>query len=615
MLKLARWSTTHRKYVVIGWIVLLIGVNAIAQSAGTSYSNNFTLPNSDAQRAADLLATSFPAQAGDRDTIVYQGRARAASRDPAVQGADERDVRRSREAAARRRGDQPLRRAPPRARRSPRRPDRLRDGRLQRKSEPAAEERRPNASSTSRAKRRRAGPRGRARRAGDRGDRAGRLRPLDRPSGCSRRSSCCCSRFGSVLAMGLPIVTALFGLGTGLGADRAVHARRRHAELLLRARGDDRARRRHRLRAVHPDALPRGLRRRPGRPSRTRASRSCRRSTPPGAPSCSPGSTVVIALLGMMLLGVSFLYGVAISASIGVLLVMLASLTLLPALLTLAGARVAARRARAPRAPRRAPGARAERRRPTAVAAGAAARGCAGAPSCSAARGDRASPRRSRCWRSRRPATALRLGSSDASNDPVARPRTRPTSCSPKGFGTGFNGPLLVVAKVPTQRRRQRRSRELHARDRRDARRRRGCRPAKLNPAGDVATITVYPQLLAAGIRDDAARRTAARERVIPPLARRRGADRLRRRRDRRRASTSPTTLGQQAAALHRRRRAALGAAADDRLPLAADPAAGGRHEPARIGASLGVIVAIFQWGWFAACSASSRARSSRSSR
>src|ERR1019366_5928189 len=54
------------------------------------------------------------------------------------------------------------------------------------------------------------------------------------------------------------------------------------------------------------------------------------------------GSTVVIALLGMMLLGVSFLYGVAISASIGVLLVMLASLTLLPALLTLSGARVAA---------------------------------------------------------------------------------------------------------------------------------------------------------------------------------------------------------------------------------------------------------------------------------
>ena len=67
------------------------------------------------------------------------------------------------------------------------------------------------------------------------------------------------------------------------------------------------------------------------------------------------GSTVVIALLGMMLLGVDFLYGVAISASIGVLLVMLASLTLLPALLTLAGAAASPPAARA--APRAASGA------------------------------------------------------------------------------------------------------------------------------------------------------------------------------------------------------------------------------------------------------------------
>jgi len=72
MLKLARWSTTHRLYIVIGWVVLLIAVNAFAHSAGTTYSNNFTLPNSDAQRASDLLAHSFPAQAGDRDTIVFK---------------------------------------------------------------------------------------------------------------------------------------------------------------------------------------------------------------------------------------------------------------------------------------------------------------------------------------------------------------------------------------------------------------------------------------------------------------------------------------------------------------------------------------------------------------
>src|SRR5580658_1204671 len=72
MLKLARWSTTHRRYVVVGWIALIVLVGTIAQSAGTEYSNNFTLPNSDAQRAADLLQKSFPAQAGDRDQIVFR---------------------------------------------------------------------------------------------------------------------------------------------------------------------------------------------------------------------------------------------------------------------------------------------------------------------------------------------------------------------------------------------------------------------------------------------------------------------------------------------------------------------------------------------------------------
>src|SRR5580700_4830193 len=72
MLKLARWSTTHRKYVLLGWVALLLIVNALGQSAGATYSNNFTLPSSDAQRASDLLKASFPAQAGDRDQIVVR---------------------------------------------------------------------------------------------------------------------------------------------------------------------------------------------------------------------------------------------------------------------------------------------------------------------------------------------------------------------------------------------------------------------------------------------------------------------------------------------------------------------------------------------------------------
>ena len=63
--------------------------------------------------------------------------------------------------------------------------------------------------------------------------------------------------FGSVIAMGLPIGTALFGLAAGLGLitlhlRRSSTSRRRH-----RAGDDDRPRRRHRLRAVHRHPPPR----------------------------------------------------------------------------------------------------------------------------------------------------------------------------------------------------------------------------------------------------------------------------------------------------------------------------------------------------------------------
>ena len=47
------------------------------------------------------------------------------------------------------------------------------------------------------------------------------------------------------------------------------------------------------------------------------------------------------------------------------------------------------------------------------------------------------------------PATALRLGSSDASNDPVHFTTYKAYKLLAEGFGKGFNGPLLVVAQVP----------------------------------------------------------------------------------------------------------------------------------------------------------------------
>ena len=67
---------------------------------------------------------------------------------------------------------------------------------------------------------------------------------------------------------------------------------------------------------------------------------SSARWTPPGRAILLAGTTVVIALLGMFATGVTFMYGLAIASVLAVLLVLAASLTVLPALLASFGHRV-----------------------------------------------------------------------------------------------------------------------------------------------------------------------------------------------------------------------------------------------------------------------------------
>ena len=168
--------------------------------------------------------------------------------------------------------------------------------------------------------------------------------------------------FGSLTAMGMPIVTALFGLGTGLGVialfthvvDTPNFSSELAAMIGLGVGIDYSLFILTRFREAYATPGPTFG---DARESVVQAMDTAGRAV------LFAGCTVVIALLGMMLLGVDFLYGVAISASIGVLLVMLASLTLLPALLTLAGARVTRPSRRARRRARSAADGRGGRRR------------------------------------------------------------------------------------------------------------------------------------------------------------------------------------------------------------------------------------------------------------
>ena len=148
------------------------------------------------------------------------------------------------------------------------------------------------------------------------------------------------------------------------------------------------------------------------------------------------GVTVCIALLGMFALGVSFLYGVAIAASLAVLATVIAALTLLPALLGFMGTRVLGRKARrrlaagelttSDESPGWARWAGQLRARPAFIAGAAALLMLALAI----------------------PFFSMRLGSSDSGSDPSSSTTRKAYDLLATGFGPGYNGPLQLVARV-----------------------------------------------------------------------------------------------------------------------------------------------------------------------
>jgi putative drug exporter of the RND superfamily len=74
MVKIARWTMAHRRIVVVAWIVATVGILAVSSSVGKKTASSFTLPGTGSQQAVDLLKSSFPAQAGDADQIVFHAK-------------------------------------------------------------------------------------------------------------------------------------------------------------------------------------------------------------------------------------------------------------------------------------------------------------------------------------------------------------------------------------------------------------------------------------------------------------------------------------------------------------------------------------------------------------
>jgi RND superfamily putative drug exporter len=289
------------------------------------------------------------------------------------------------------------------------------------------------------------------------------------------------------------------------------------------------------------------------------------------------GCTVVIALLGLLALGLGSLQGVALGVTLTVLMTMLAAVTLLPALLTLFGKRIERSVRKHAAKQRRTPGdswrklAGAVQRGPwVPLLLGVVALGALSLP-----------------------ALNMRLGFADAGTDDPAKTSRKAYDLLADGFGPGFNGPLVVVSEGD-QAAAQALGQTLAADPGIAA-----VTPPQLTPDGKIATVLAFPK-------------SAPQDAATSELVQRLRGDTL----PKLESQTSATYLvgGATAAADD------FAAAVSKRLPIfvlvvvglsalllmavfrsVLIPLKAAVLNLLSIGASLGVITLVFQQGWFGA--------------
>jgi putative drug exporter of the RND superfamily len=492
MLNLTRWTLAHRRIVAAAWVVLAVGLLALSSSVGTRKANNFSLPNTGSQRATDLLTSRFPAQSGDADQIVFHARS-GTLRDPAVKSAVAATVARvshlphvttvvspytagSRAISA----DSTIGFATVMFDRNA---DALPKPAVQRVIHSAQAGR----SSTLQVE------------LGGQAVEQAQQASLGFATlvGIAAAVVILLVSFGSLLAMGLPIVTALLGLGAGVAvigfASQIVDMPDFASELALMIGlgvGVDYA-------LFIVTRFREAYR---GNGGNVAAAIETAMNTA-GRAVLFAGATVVIALLGMFALGVSLLNGAAVAAAIGVVTVLTAALTLLPALLGFTGHRIgrAGRTAR-PRPKRDDDGFWGRwigviQRRPAVAAIGATALMLVLAA----------------------PALGLRLGNSDAGNDSPSQTTRQAYDLIARGFGPGFNGPLQLAVRLPNAKARASLT-QLQTRLRSTAGVASVAAP-RLNAAGDTAAIQVFPSTSPQDARTSDLV-TKMRTSVLPPLER-----------------------------------------------------------------------------------------------
>ncbi|UGY93761.1 MMPL family transporter [Streptomyces gobiensis] len=433
MTALARWCIRHRLAVLLLWLATFAGVGAAAAVVGPSYSTRYEVPGTESGRAAELLAEAFPGQRGDSDTVVWHT---GGPGDSGREGVRSAATRQRMTQALDRVGQLPSVAAVSSPYQDGAERQISRDGHT---AYATVTYDRPAEELDSAVVEQVVDTARDAATAGLQVEVGGPAVGLAQtPSGhlaeavgLAVAAVVLFLAFGSLAATALPLITALAGVGTGYLATGLLGHAMTVADfapmlgtLIGLGVGIDYALfivTRHR----------RGLRQ--GLGVAESAERALATS---GRAVVFAGITVCIALLGMLVLRLGFLGGVAVAASMTVVLAVLASVTLLPALLSYIGGRALSRRERhrlhthgpEPGGPRglSARWSGCVERHPKLLGAVAAVLMAVLAF----------------------PTLGLHLGTSDQGNGPRTATTRQAYDLLAEGFGPGVNGPLTLVGEI-----------------------------------------------------------------------------------------------------------------------------------------------------------------------
>jgi RND superfamily putative drug exporter len=401
--RIACTSYRRRRLVVALWVVGLLAAVALGPAVAGTYANSGRLPHTDSQVAYDSLARDFPRQHGDEARIVFadvRGHRAAidaylagVARTPGVLGVQALQVSKGGAIAI----------------------------------APITTDNGPNAHPKAIAQRveRLAQPLGRE---GIGVQFSGawfqpQALPASEVVGVVGAVVVLLVAFGSLIAMGLPILTALVGIGislVGVGVIANVFTTPSFAPQVAAmigiGVGIDYALfivTRYRA-ALHRSGSPEAA--------------VIEAMNTSGRAVVFAGFTVMISVFGMFFMGLNFLHGLAVGTSLAVVVAVLAAITLLPALLGFVGFTIdrfhVGRRAGSEGEGVWHRWARIVQRRPAPIAlVGLALLVVLALPT-----------------------VGLRLGSANASNDPTASTTHRAYDLIAEGFGAGANGPVVVVA-------------------------------------------------------------------------------------------------------------------------------------------------------------------------